>query len=227
MEFIVGLDLANTEPGAVRALFEMARDHPKVAVYCFTSLTPGEVYHPKLYLLRKGRAVVVLVGSSNLTLGGLERNREVNLALETCVDDDISGELYAAYSRLKFCPDRFTPDEEFVGLYADMHRRWKQRSREGPVGREAQEIAKRLADKSGTLRRPRPEREDLVGWLELVYDALPDGEFSNQDVYQLETQFSEAYPDNRNVRAKIRQQLQQLRDMELLRHLGSGRWQKV
>lgn len=49
-------------------------------------------------------------------------------------------------------------------------------------------------------------------------------EFKNEDVYVFERELEHLHPDNRNVRAKIRQQLQVLRDTGLLLHQGAGRW---
>ena len=66
-----------------------------------------------------------------------------------------------------------------------------------------------------------------MGWLELVYDALPDGEFTNDLVYASESEFRLRYPDNLNIRAKVRQQLQVLRDMRLIEHVATGRWRKL
>jgi len=39
-------------------------------------------FHPKMFILTNKRSAVLLVGSSNLTQGGLERNKEANLLLE-------------------------------------------------------------------------------------------------------------------------------------------------
>lgn len=53
------------------------------------------------------------------------------------------------------------------------------------------------------------------GWLLAVMkavDAVGRPEFTLDDVYVHETALSALYPDNRNVRPKIRQQLQVLRD---------------
>jgi hypothetical protein len=36
--------------------------------------------------------------------------------------------------------------------------------------------------------------------------------------------FKKLYPGNRNIEAKIRQQLQHLRDAGLLEHVAAGRW---
>ncbi len=48
--------------------------------------------------------------------------------------------------------------------------------------------------------------------------------FNLEAVYQFEPDLSKLYPKNRNVRAKIRQQLQVLRDMGLIEFLGRGEY---
>jgi type II restriction enzyme len=49
--------------------------------------------------------------------------------------------------------------------------------------------------------------------------------FSLQDMYGFESEFQSLFPDNRHVRAKIRQQLQVLRDAGILNFLGSGKYE--
>ena len=56
---------------------------------------------------------------------------------------------------------------------------------------------------------------------------LGRAEFSLSDLYALEPEFSEIYPDNRNIKAKIRQQLQVLRDLRLIEFLGKGSYAVV
>lgn len=63
------------------------------------------------------------------------------------------------------------------------------------------------------------------GWLIEVLkcaEALGRWEFTLEDMYGFERRLSERYPDNRNVRAKIRQQLQVLRDNGYLEFVGRG-----
>ena len=65
------------------------------------------------------------------------------------------------------------------------------------------------------------------GWLievMKVVEAIGRSEFSLADVYAYETQLQAIYPDNHNVRPKIRQQLQVLRDNRYLDFLGRGRY---
>ncbi len=65
------------------------------------------------------------------------------------------------------------------------------------------------------------------GWLVEVMscvDQLNKDGFLLEDVYRFETKLSQLYPDNNNVRPKIRQQLQVLRDSGYLEFLGNGRY---
>ena len=52
----------------------------------------------------------------------------------------------------------------------------------------------------------------------------PGEQFELEDVYAFEDRLAETYPENRHVRAKIRQQLQVLRDEGLVEFLGDGEY---
>jgi type II restriction enzyme len=54
-----------------------------------------------------------------------------------------------------------------------------------------------------------------------IIEALPN-EFALSDVYAYEPRLAELHPDNRNIRPKIRQQLQVLRDLGMVKFLGGG-----
>ena len=67
------------------------------------------------------------------------------------------------------------------------------------------------------------------GWLLDVLNCLNKIEqdvFTLDRMYSFEQELALKHPDNRNIRAKIRQQLQQLRDREIISFLGNGRYQK-
>jgi type II restriction enzyme len=57
-----------------------------------------------------------------------------------------------------------------------------------------------------------------------IVRQLGKKEFTNADVYAHERELEALHPDNRNIKAKIRQKLQILRDAKLLLHVGSGVW---
>jgi type II restriction enzyme len=51
--------------------------------------------------------------------------------------------------------------------------------------------------------------------------------FTNEDIYAFERELQALHPGNQNIRPKIRQQLQVLRDLGLLIHLRNGIWRKA
>ncbi|HLH36504.1 MAG TPA: DpnI domain-containing protein [Alloacidobacterium sp.] len=65
------------------------------------------------------------------------------------------------------------------------------------------------------------------GWTALtltVLRGLGKPSFLLKDVYEKEQIFSNSYPQNRHIRDKIRQQLQVLRDMKIIRFDGRGHY---
>jgi len=68
-----------------------------------------------------------------------------------------------------------------------------------------------------------PERGWTVDVLNGVHD-LGRKEFTLVEAYSLEGYLTDLHPKNRHVRAKIRQQLQVLRDLGFLQFLGDGRY---
>ena len=75
------------------------------------------------------------------------------------------------------------------------------------------------------FKRVKPLKEIGIkerGWTLDVLNAvrrLGKTEFSTSDAYAFERELEQLHPDNRNVKAKIRQQLQELRDRNLLLHI--------
>jgi type II restriction enzyme len=70
-------------------------------------------------------------------------------------------------------------------------------------------------------------RSDVRGWTLDVLKSihtLGKSQFSLREVYALETDLAKMHPKNRNVRPKIRQQLQVLRDLGLIQFLGDGEY---
>lgn len=75
----------------------------------------------------------------------------------------------------------------------------------------------------------REKELETRGWLLEVLkclDKIPEQEFSLPEVYAFVPYFKTIYPDNNNIEAKIRQQLQVLRDKGLIEFLGKGRYRK-
>lgn len=227
-EFLIGLDMQTTEPEALRRLYELSCNTANVNVYCYAALSPAAIYHPKLYLIRSGNDVTSIVGSSNLTEGGLRKNYEVNAVITGDIHSDAISNSYSVYNRLKFHPNGRVPNEDLVLRYFASHQSENTAQRKAARDDSVRKLKANFKETFKALPRPKPMRRDIAGgWIELVYDSLPDGEFINEQVYASEELFRQQYPENQNIRAKIRQQLQMLRDMGFIQHLGDARWRKL
>jgi hypothetical protein len=77
LEAIVGLDLGGTDKHALRRLLSLASAyHGQVKVWLWDAPQRASIFHPKLYILRTSRTLSAVIGSANLTLGGLGSNLE-------------------------------------------------------------------------------------------------------------------------------------------------------
>lgn len=67
-------------------------------------------------------------------------------------------------------------------------------------------------------------------WTTAVMDCIedlpvdPGDQFELTEVYEFENRLAELYPNNQHIRAKIRQQLQVLRDEGVIEFLGDGQY---
>lgn len=222
VEFLVGMDSRATDPNAIKELYALSRKTPRASLFCFASRTSSAIYHPKMYLAKDGQTATAIIGSSNLTRRGLTTNIEANLVIQDDVHAEIVSEIYSTYNRLKYHPNRVVPDEEFIDLFTDLCQREKSQEHKLARDPDLRELRESLIRKAEKLQRPKPTRADLIGWLELVYNALPEGMFTNQEIYEYEKEFKQHYPQNLNIRAKIRQQLQVLHRLGFIEHVRKG-----
>lgn len=71
------------------------------------------------------------------------------------------------------------------------------------------------------------KKADAKGWILDIMnciDSLNTKEFISQDMYSFEKDLSVIHPKNRNIKPKIRQQLQFLRDKGYLEFVGDGKY---
>jgi type II restriction enzyme len=99
-----------------------------------------------------------------------------------------------------------------------------------PVISQGKPIPRRtVQSKWGTARKITDSSGSSRSWIAdvlSVIDRLPP-QFALADIYQFENQLAKLHPANKNVRPKIRQQLQVARDLGLLRFTGAGRYAKT
>jgi HKD family nuclease len=226
LEFLIGLDMRTTEPEALKYIHNLSKIYNNITLYCYSSLEQSSIYHPKLYIFKGAKTITSIIGSSNLTAGGLKKNIEVNIVVTIDEQDEMLSDIYATYNRLKFHPKRVIPDDEFIEYYASLCKLEKKCRLNFTRNNLAKELLINFEAKAKSLQRPRPTNNDLVGWTKLVFDQLPVGEFTTTQTYIYENEFANLYPENRNIKAKIRQQLQVLRDIGLIEHIGKSKWRK-
>lgn len=224
IEFVVGLDFHTTDAAVLQTFRTLSKSYPEFGFYCFSDPSDNIItYHPKLYLFESEYLVKSIIGSSNLTKGGLSENIEVNVLLELERDSEKAENIFDIYARIKYQPTRFAPDDEYIQTYQAVI----EEAERPQYRRQDTRIAiERLRELEKGLPKPYTNPITLQGWQKLVFSKLPNNEFQTSDLYKYALEFVQTYPENRNVEAKIRQVLQQLRDLGIILHLGEGRWKK-
>jgi hypothetical protein len=181
--------------------------------------------HAKTYIFDSERAIIT---SANLTLGGLQNNYECGILLYDS----------ATVSQLRTDFLQIFEDEEKVSTVTEEILS----TTEGIIAKVPKE--KRIKfEKSEKDLFPKYEPEDdlydggvttivdtLSGWrLDTfnVVSKITANIFKLDQVYDYKQHLQELHPENRNVEAKIRQQLQELRDLGLIEFLGGGVYRKL
>lgn len=127
---------------------------------------------------------------------------------------------------MKFHPKRVVPNEQFLSTYEALPRLERRRQRDFGSERDVISLRTQFEEQAAALQRPHPTGRELFGWQRLIYETLPEGRFTTSDVHGYEAELGLYCPENRNVRAKIRQVLQQLRELGLFEHIDRGTWIK-
>ena len=183
--------------------------------------------HAKTYIFDSERAIIT---SANLTLGGLQNNYECGVLIH---DSNTVSQLKADFLQI-------FADEEKVSIVTEEILS----TTEDIIAKVPRE--KRIKfEKSEKDLFPAPEYEPqddlydggvttivdtLSGWrLDTfnVVSKIPANIFKLDQVYAYKQHLQELHPENRNVEAKIRQQLQELRDLGLIDFLGGGVYRKL
>ena len=79
--FVVGVDFYQSEPQVLKDLLELQRTG-NINVYMGNN-ERRTTFHPKLYLFESPEKITTIIGSANLTSGGLCSNHELSLAFQS------------------------------------------------------------------------------------------------------------------------------------------------
>lgn len=164
VEVIAGLDFKHTDPKAMAYFIGLRKKRAKVRFYCFGDKDVNKtdiVFHPKIYLFEKSKGTTGIVGSTNLTKGGLTSNLEVNVIFREDKPVHFS-QLRAIYDGVKFQDSVFAPDEEYLQKYAGVHQKYSDNEHKTAEDKGVRKAVAEMARRSKLLPGTTPTLRSLV-----------------------------------------------------------------
>ena len=129
---IHGADFRITDPQAVRSLVELSAKYADMSyfVHFDWALATRHMFHPKLYLTTSDyQRYCAIIGSSNLTHGGMSGNVEVNAVIRGELSDAPVSQCLNIFDSILASDALMEPDMTFVERYERLH----DEVRESPV----------------------------------------------------------------------------------------------
>lgn len=100
INIVVGRHYALTEPKALLELHKLFGKRSNKILRLAKYGGKDQVFHPKLYLFKKGNRGIILSGSANMTKGGMEDNIECSLVYECNTQEQAWKDAYDFYLHL-------------------------------------------------------------------------------------------------------------------------------
>jgi HKD family nuclease len=95
-QIVAGINFGITDPAALSDLLALSKKNAGIQPYLIR-LDYRKVFHPKIYLVKNAAGYHVIVGSGNLTSGGLSANHEATLYHTSVTKDQIWDEAIALF----------------------------------------------------------------------------------------------------------------------------------
>jgi len=185
VECILGFDYMFTEPDALSQMAEWMKSYDgfRFLAYETSAAEDQGCYHPKLYIIRESGAVHVIVGSSNLTRGGMRTNLEANALISGGPEAAPIVQAERLYEYVRNQERVFVPDADYLDGYSVVYELYRSvRRRAGDAARAARlrmELRRREAALPGTV----PTQKDLVVEAIRRLREAPDAFVSLRDIY--------------------------------------------
>jgi len=160
--FITGLDFCQTEPRLLERLLDLKTAFG-IEVYVSEEIESC-TFHPKVYRFDLGDEISLLVGSANLTMGGLTKNHEVSALLSLKTE-----------SRSLSYMQQLIDDQEVVELTEPILEAYRLRH---SVYHAFHNIAQKGI--SRTMARPTPGLDALREWLRVMKEDKTEQGFASQ-----------------------------------------------
>lgn len=163
-ELIVGLDFKTTDPKAIKYFIDLSKQYKGVHFYCYGDKGDNKndiVFHPKIYLFRNPKEMVSIIGSTNLTKGGLMSIFEVNTIFNE-QKPIYYEQLKAIYNSVKYTDTLFTPDEEYLYKYSDVFTALEKKGTEAQKDTGVQKVIRELSQKETMLPGTIPSLKSMI-----------------------------------------------------------------
>ncbi len=185
-EIIVGLDFKTTDSKSIRFLLDLNKTYKKLKFYCYGDKENNKtdiVFHPKIYMFDNGKEKTSIIGSTNLTKGGLENNFEVN-TIFTEKKPLYYSQLNAIYNSIKYADSLFTPNEEYLESYDEVFSAIIKNEQKVSKDKSIQEKIKKIEKQEKLLPGTIPSIKAMI--VEFIFDCEEKGvkQVALQDIYQ-------------------------------------------
>ncbi|GAA9043427.1 phospholipase D-like domain-containing protein [Helicobacter pylori] len=185
-EIIVGLDFKTTDSKSIRFLLDLNKTYKKLKFYCYGDKENNKtdiVFHPKIYMFDNGKEKTSIIGSTNLTRGGLESNFEVN-TIFTEKNPLYYSQLNAIYNSIKYADSLFTPNEEYLQNYDEVFSAIIKNEQKVSKDKSIQEKIKKIEKQEKLLPGTIPSIKAMI--VEFIFDCEEKGvkQVALQDIYQ-------------------------------------------
>ena len=174
--FVVGLDFYQTHPSALDSLKNLVDDYKGRVSLHISGQSSKFIFHPKVYVFKyEDETCRIVIGSANLTHGGLSSNHEVSLLYEFETEGEgtnLLRQLEVMFKTLQSSGEIVPATDKLIAEYDEKFRYYA-------LHRRAAEIRAKAAwqqAKSKPVALTKPYMDDLLAVLELMKnDDSEDG----------------------------------------------------
>jgi HKD family nuclease len=187
VEFLVGLDFRTTDPNSLYELKTLQGSYTNMKFFCFSKPNKNRfsVFHPKLYIIKnKNGKVTTIVGSSNLTKGGLSKNIELNIIFNGAETESEILQLMNFYLKMRLQETVFEPSYEYIKDYEKIYKKVLTYQEKVFIEKETIAEIRRLQEVEEMLPGTRPTLRRLVVDAAKKLPKTNDGYVHLQDIYE-------------------------------------------
>lgn len=165
-EIIFGLDFSLTEPRALSRVMGIQASYPALTLFAFSDpYLPGRepAFHPKLYMFEQADGDwTAIIGSSNLSKGGLIDNVEIGVAIDGPRTDPLIADVFAFYRSVRGRESLFVPTDDYLEVYRKVRSLIDRARRKGLKRRAVKEAIAQLRKLEERLPGTVPTQKELV-----------------------------------------------------------------